>query len=156
MENIPTDRVIDGIDQTSLLLNGDGFSRRDYVHIYTGTNLSATVKGRFKRHWGAGGLTGAPLFDLYTDPREENGKLIPMLPAKGMFDLMKARHEVWMTKYPNTLEARDFPLQGIENARPETKALGQPRMNGKDLPFNPLDVIKQIKGWEGYDIDQAE
>jgi arylsulfatase A-like enzyme len=27
--NIPTDRIIDGIDQTSLLLNGGGFSRRD-------------------------------------------------------------------------------------------------------------------------------
>ena len=156
LDNIPTDRVIDGVDQTSLLLNGDTFSRRDYVHIYTGTTYAATVKGRYKRHWGAGGLTGAPLFDLYTDPREENGKLIPMLPAKGMFDLMKARHEVWMAKYPNTPEARDFPLQGIENARPETKALGQPRMNGKDLPFDPLEIIKQIKGWEGYDIDQAD
>jgi hypothetical protein len=27
--NIPTDRIVDGIDQTSLLLNGGGFSRRD-------------------------------------------------------------------------------------------------------------------------------
>jgi arylsulfatase len=155
-ENIPTDRIIDGIDQTSLLLNGDTFSRRDYIHIYTGTTLAATVKGRFKRHWLAADLTGAPFFDLYTDPRENNGKLIPLLPAKGMFDLMKARHEVWMAKYPNTPEARDFPFQGVENARPETKALSQPRIDGKDLPLNPLDVIKQIKGWEGYDIDQAD
>ena len=71
-------------------------------------------------------------------------------------DLMKARHGLWMAKYPNTPEARDFPLQGIENARPETKALGQPRMNGKDLPFAPLETIKQLKGWEGSEIDQAE
>ncbi len=153
MGNIPNDRIIDGIDQTSLLLNGDSFSRRDYVHIYTGTNYMATVKGRYKRHWVPGGLTVAPLYDLYTDPREENGKLIQMIATKGMFDLMRARHEVWMAKYPNTPEARDFPLQGIENARPETRALGQPRMNLKELPFNPLDVIKQINEWAGSKFD---
>ncbi|MGH9885737.1 MAG: sulfatase-like hydrolase/transferase, partial [bacterium] len=157
-ENIPTDRIIDGIDQTSLLLNGDGFSRRDYVHIYTGTIYAATVKGRYKRHWVGDkpGLSGASMFDLYTDPREENGKLVPMMPAKPMFDLMRARHEVWMAKYPNTPEARDFPLQGLENPRPQIKALGQPRMDGKDLPFNPLDVIKKMKGWEGSEFDQAD
>ena len=141
-----------------MFLNGDGFSRRDYVHIYTGTTYAATVKGRYKRHWVAdkpGGL-GAAMFDLYTDPREDNDKLVPMLPAKAMFDQMRARHELWMTKYPNTPETRDWPLQGIENARPETKALGQPRMNGKDLPFNPLDVINRVKGWEGSEFDQAE
>ena len=82
--------------------------------------------------------------------------MVPMFPAKSMFNFMKARHELWMAKYPNTPEARDFPLQGIENARPETKALGQSRMNGKDLPFNPLDVIKQLKGWEGSEFDKTD
>lgn len=33
--NIPDDRVIDGIDQTSLLINGDN-GRRDHVFIYAG------------------------------------------------------------------------------------------------------------------------
>ena len=28
---IPTDRIIDGVDQTSLLFNGDTHSRRDYT-----------------------------------------------------------------------------------------------------------------------------
>ena len=32
-DDIPNDRVIDGIDQTALLLEGDGNSRRDYVHV---------------------------------------------------------------------------------------------------------------------------
>ncbi|MGH7164773.1 MAG: hypothetical protein ACREIS_04525 [Nitrospiraceae bacterium] len=45
-EHIPTDRIIDGVDQTALFLKGDGFSRRDYVYIYTGSVLAATVKGR--------------------------------------------------------------------------------------------------------------
>jgi arylsulfatase len=44
-ENIPTDRIIDGLDQTALFLKGDTFSRRDYVFIYTGNILAATVKG---------------------------------------------------------------------------------------------------------------
>ncbi|MDZ4780810.1 MAG: sulfatase-like hydrolase/transferase [Planctomycetia bacterium] len=156
--NIPTDRIIDGVDQTSLFLKGDGFSRRDYVFIYTGDILAATVKGRYKRVWvanKAGGL-GAALFDLYTDPREMEGKLVPMLPAKAMFDQMMARHEMWMAKFPNTPETRDYPLQGLENPRPEIKALGEPRINGKDLPFNPFDVIKQLKGWEGSEFDQSE
>ena len=41
-KHIPTDRIIDGVDQTSLLLNGDTHSRRDYVHIYTGPCLLYT------------------------------------------------------------------------------------------------------------------
>ena len=47
----PSDRVINGIDQTAMLLNGDTNGRRDYVHIYTGPLLAATVKQQFKRHW---------------------------------------------------------------------------------------------------------
>jgi hypothetical protein len=41
-KHIPTDRIIDGVDQTALLLKGDTFSRRDYVFIYTGDVLAAT------------------------------------------------------------------------------------------------------------------
>ena len=89
-EHIPTDRIIDGIDQTSLILNGDGFSRRDYVFIYTGDELAATVKGRFKRDWrnALPGLSGPEFYDLYNDPREESGMLIPMFAAKPMFSIM--------------------------------------------------------------------
>jgi hypothetical protein len=92
-DNIPTDRIIDGVDPTSLLLNGDTHSRRDYLYIYTGPILAATVKGRYKRVWIGEhpGLTGAAFFDLYSDPREVSGKMLPMFPAKGMFNMMKAR-----------------------------------------------------------------
>ena len=30
------------------------------------------------------GLSGAAFFDLYTDPLEESGKMLPTFPAKGM------------------------------------------------------------------------
>jgi arylsulfatase len=60
-----------------LFLKGDTFSRRDYVFIYTGNVMAATVKGRYKRVWVGEkpGLSGAAFFDLYTDPREENALL---------------------------------------------------------------------------------
>ncbi|MGH7799511.1 MAG: sulfatase-like hydrolase/transferase [Thermodesulfobacteriota bacterium] len=157
-ENIPTDRIIDGVDQTALFLKGDTFSRRDYVYIYTGPILAATVKGRYKRHWVGDhpGLSGAAFYDLYTDPREMSGKLVPMLPAMGMFNMMKARHELWMEKYPNTPEARDWPLTGIENARPETKAAGRPRVDVSKLPFDPKEFIKELPSWEGVEFDKSE
>jgi len=155
---IPTDRIIDGIDQTALFLKGDTFSRRDYVFIYTGTTLAATVKGRYKRVWVGEkpGLSGAAFFDLYTDPREESGKMLPMFPAKGMFNIMKTRHQLWMLKYPNTGEARAFPLTGIENARPETKAAGQPRMDISKLPFDPYQFIKMLPEWNNIEFDEEE
>ena len=79
-----------------------------------------------------------------------------MLSAKGMFSIMKTRHELWMQKYPNTPEARVFPLTGIENARPETKAAVQPRVDASKLPFDPREFIKKVPGWEGIEFDRSE
>ena len=107
------------------------------------------MKGRYKRHWVGEklGLSGPALFDLYTDPREENGKLIQEMSAKGMFDLMKTRHELWMRKSPNTPMARGFPFTGLENPRPATKAASQPRVDPATLPFDALEAIKKVPGW---------
>ena len=155
---LPTDRVIDGIDQTSLVLNGDTFGRRDYVFIYTGPILAAMVKGRYKHHLIGDklGLSGPSFYDLYTDPRETKGLLIPMLSALGMFNMMKARHALWIEKYPHVPEARNWPLTGIANARPETIAAGKPHVDGSKLPFDPKQFIQRLDGWEGAELDQAE
>jgi arylsulfatase len=140
---IPTDRIIDGIDQTSLLLNGDTYSRRDYVHIYTGDILAAQVKGRFKRHWVGElpGLSGASFYDLYNDPREVMPKMLPGFTAKTMFDIMKARHELFTKKYPHTKHARGMPLKGLENPRPAVVKAGEFRFNPDDLPFDPKEFL---------------
>ena len=154
MEHIPTDRIVDGIDQTSLLLNGDGFSRRDYVFIYTGDQLAATVKGRFKRDWrnALPGLSGPEFYDLYNDPREVQGKLIPMFAAKPMFSIMKTRHLMMKKAYPDKGQNRDFPLKNIENARPETIEASKPRIApDKKLPFDPREAIKQVPEWDNLD-----
>jgi len=158
LEHVPSDRIIDGIDQTALFLKGDTFSRRDYVYIYTGDVLAATVKGRYKRVWVGEhpGLSGAAFFDLYTDPRETSPKMLPMFPAKGMFSIMRTRHQLWIEKYPHTGEGRDFPLRGIENARPETVAAGRPRVDVSKLPFDPFEFIKTLPEWNNIEMDQQE
>jgi arylsulfatase len=73
-----------------------------------------------------------------------------------MFSLMKTRHELWMQKYPNTPEARDYPFTGLENPRPETKAASQPRVDVSKLPFDPREFIKVVPGWDGIEFDQAD
>jgi len=145
-EYIPTDRVIDGVDQTSLLINGDTYGRRDYVFIYIGDELGATVKGRYKRHWITGEAetgTAAAFYDLITDPRESDSKLIPLIWTSGQFDRMLARHMIWKEKYPDKDKARGVPFTGIDNARPETKAIGDTlEQLRKELPFDPLEFIE--------------
>jgi arylsulfatase len=145
-ENIPTDRVIDGIDQTSLLLNGDKHGRRDYVFIYSGNQLGATVKGRYKRHWIIEEMetgTASAFYDVITDTRERFPQLVPLIWTSGGFDRMLARHMIWKEKYPDKEKARGIPFTGIDNARPETKAIGNTLDQlRKELPFDPLEFIE--------------
>ncbi len=122
---IPRDRVIDGIDQTSLLFNGDTFSRRDYVYIYNGTRLSATVKAQYKLKW-VGVMPGMPAntyYDLQNDIREKNPLFLPLSHFGAAFTLMKERHEELKEKYPDKPQAHGPAFTGISNARPETKKL---------------------------------
>ena len=146
MDYIPRDRVIDGVDQTSLFLNGDGYSRRDYVMIYTGPNLSAGIKSRFKRDWknATPGLSKNEFYDLYTDPRERTGEMIEQFHIKSMFNRQRQRHEMWMSKYPNRPDATPGPaLTGIKNVRPDTKKIYTWPVDPKKLPFDPMEVRKQ-------------
>jgi arylsulfatase len=145
--NIPTDRIVDGVDQTALLLNGDTHGRRDSVFIYSGPNLGAVVKGNFKKHVissdpTAGSGIAAQYYFLLHDTREKNPMLVNMLHFKGAFNRMQARHELWKAKYPDWPAARGPALTGIANARPETLALSEAPVSMKDLPFDPMDYIK--------------
>jgi len=147
-KHIPRDRVVDGIDQTALFFNGDTHSRRDYVFIYTGHELGATVKGRYKRHWiGAGDVAASGMpeayYDLYTDIREDNPMLVPMIHTQGQFNRMRARHELMKNKYPDKKKAFGIPYTGLSNARPETSAIGdQVRRNIENLPFDVREFIE--------------
>jgi len=115
MDAIPRDRVIDGIDQTALLLNGDKHGRRDHVFVYQGPQLSAIVKQSYKRHFAgsAPGLAGKGFFDLIKDPREEHPLQAQFLWAWPSFDDMMARHQAQIKKYPHTPVARGKPYTGL-------------------------------------------
>jgi len=148
MKHIPTDRVVDGIDQTALFLNGDTHSRRDYVFIYAGHEIGATVKGRYKRHWiGAGEVAASGMpeayYDLYQDPREENPQLVPLIHTQGQFNRMVARHELFKKKYPDVPNAHGIPYTGLSNARPETKAIADRlKRDMKNMPFDVKEYLK--------------
>ena len=149
-ENIPRDRIIDGIDQTALLLNGDTHSRRDHVFIYAGPNLGATVKGNYKRHWissdpvGDASGIGAAFFFLPSDPREKSPMMLNLIHLKQPFSRMRMRHELWKKKYPDTREKHGIPFTGIENATPEIKALAKPPIDPKKLPFDVFEYIDHL------------
>ena len=128
MDGVPRDRVIDGVDQSGVLLLGENHGRRDYVHIYEGPTLKSVVKNKYKMHLPAPGenpITAAVFFDLYRDPREERSidsiKYGPW--AGGQFAGMIKRHKALKQKYPDRPAVHDIPYKGIENLRPETKKL---------------------------------
>ncbi len=152
---IPTDRIVDGVDQTALLLDGDTNSRRDYVFIYTGDQLAATVKGRYKRDWrnAVPGLSGAEFYDLYNDPREVYPMMLPLFPAKTMFSIMKTRHLMMKAAYPDKGQNRDYPFKNVVNARPETISASNPRFDPAKLPFDPREAIMQVPEWDNLDRD---
>lgn len=127
-DGIPRDRVIDGLDQSSLMLLGDKHGRRDYLHVYEGTDIKSVIKNKYKMHLapeGANPITSAQFYDLYRDPREsrpiDSIKIGPW--AGGQFAGMIQRHMMLQKKYPNRPATHGMPYEGIENLRPETKQL---------------------------------
>lgn len=149
-KHIPRDRIIDGVDQTALLLNGDTNGRRDYVFIYAGPRLGALVKGDYKRHMispdpvGEASGIGAAFYFLPADPREKSPMLVNMIHLKSPFNRMLLRHNTWMKKYPNSSEKYGVPWTGLANPTPEVEALGKPQINKRDVPFDPLGYIENL------------
>ncbi|MHC4233094.1 MAG: sulfatase-like hydrolase/transferase [Planctomycetota bacterium] len=120
---IPRDRVIDGLDQTALLLKGEHYGRRDYVYIYENEILRSVVKQELKMHLPAPGVPGAaaPVFNLYRDPREEQAFVgLPLWSGASFQDMVK-RHMMTIAKYPHAKLGKGRPYGGIENLRPESK-----------------------------------
>ena len=148
-KHIPTDRIIDGIDQTALLLRGDTFGRRDYNFTYQGPTLAATTKDHYKMHWvskdpsqAASGITA--VYDLYNDHREVNPVVVGGFHMKEPFKRMRARHELWKEKYPDRHHKRAPAYTGIANARPETIAISKPPAALQELPYDVLEFIEKL------------
>ena len=117
------------------------------------------MKGDIKRHWisdDPGDVSGvaAAYYDLLQDTREHNPLMTTVFQHQEAFGRMRARHELWMKKYPNRPMAHGPAYTGLSNARPETKALSQPPGDMEILPFNPLESIDPALPWDGGEIGQ--
>ena len=101
---IPTDRVIDGIDQTGLLLLGEGKGRRDYVFNYNRANLESVRKDQIKLNLKPTNpkFKFFEVYNLYHDPAErfpnelENG----FWAGPGMSKMIQ-EHMKQIQKYPH-------------------------------------------------------
>jgi arylsulfatase len=122
---IPTDRVIDGVDQTALMLEGETHGRRDYVFIYSGNSLKAVVKEQYKLNVPGAGENpiGAKFYDLFRDTREE-WPVATEVGAWGGAEFVRViqRHKQRIAKYPSEPPAFGVPYVGIANLRPESQA----------------------------------
>lgn len=102
MKRMPDKRVIDGVDQASLLFNGEGHSRRDYVFHYqynsfsNGAKLAAIRWRNIKQHLGSGAA-----YNIMRDPKEMFNMRAKYLWAYVPLRKMVIEHEKLMEKFPN-------------------------------------------------------
>ena len=57
---------------------------------------------------------------------------------------MRLRHDLWKAKYPDSHEVFGIPWTGVANASDEIKALANPQLVLKDLPFDPLEYVEHL------------
>ncbi len=126
-KGIPRDRIVDGVDQTALLLKGDKHGRRDYIHLYEVNNLKATVKQNMKIHWPPPGVNPAMagIYNLYWDPREDHPLKDQGVWSGTPFVRMRIQHLRMKDKFPDWKPGRGMPYEDVVNLRPETKQMVQ-------------------------------
>lgn len=124
-DSIPRDRIVDGTDQTALLVKGDTHGRRDYMHLYEMDVLKGTVKQNMKIHWPGPGVNPAmaAVFNLYWDPREEHPLKDQGVWTGTPFVRMRVQHLRMKDKFPDWKPARGMPYEDVENIRPESKKM---------------------------------
>jgi len=115
---IPTDRYIDGVNQTSFLLDADGRSNRKYLYYWLTNVFSALRVGEWKFMVAStsdddrdclnlGGFTGVTqkyshgrLYNLYLDPKESRSYMIRKLAYIDTFTSGILDHLISFSKYP--------------------------------------------------------
>jgi len=119
-DKIPSDRYIDGIDQTSFLLADKGESRREIIWMWNQYDFSAVRIHEFKAHFrlcqidhdnpdAMGGLDNSlvmePLnpwfYNLYNDPKERRPEIVMKTWAAGMMNFPLYQHMMSFKIYPN-------------------------------------------------------
>ena len=104
LDKVPSDRVTDGIDQTALLLLGEGHSRRNYMFHYSGGQIGALRYEDFKILMtgpGHGGLPGMDFYNVRRDPGEKFGAMYPGLFAVTPIQNHLRDHMMMIRKFPH-------------------------------------------------------
>jgi arylsulfatase len=117
-DQMPTDRYIDGIDQTSFLLTDNGQSNRKYIYYWLGSNFSAVRVGEYKYMMAAesdddrdnylqGGFSGyimnyyfGKAFNLYLDAKETHNFFLRKVIYSDIFLGPIRAHLATFQKYP--------------------------------------------------------
>lgn len=121
---IPRDRLVDGVDQSALLLLGETKGRRDHLIVYSVHTPRAIIKDQLKLRIPGSGESAilADFFDIYRDTHEKYPVSTEVGAWGGQeFVRILGRHLKRKEKYPDTEPARGVPYEGIENLRPETQ-----------------------------------
>ena len=102
-DGIPSDRITDGVDQTPLLLLGEGHSRRNFMAHYSGGVLGAIRYEHFKIHIKAahGGLPGMDFYNIRRDPGEKYGELYGGLFAVAPIQMIMRQHMGRIRQFPH-------------------------------------------------------
>jgi hypothetical protein len=66
------------------------------------------------------------------------------------------RGRLWERKYPDSSRAHGPAFTGLADARPETRALANPPVDLKKLPFDPLEYIEYELPYDGLDPDLGQ
>ncbi len=117
-DSVPEDRYIDGVDQTSFLLDPEGVSNRKYLYYWLTNVFSALRVGEWKFMvastsdddrdcFNLGGFTGVTqkyshgrLYNLYLDPKESHSYMIRKLAYIDSFTSGIASHFMSFGQYP--------------------------------------------------------
>jgi arylsulfatase len=107
LNNVPNDRITDGVDQTALFLNGAGRGRRNFVAYYSGPTLGAIRYEDHKIHIteGHGGLPGMDFYNVRRDPGEKYGELYPGLYAVQPMQMLLGQHMGRIAEFPHRTPA---------------------------------------------------
>jgi arylsulfatase len=118
LARLPSDRYLDGVDQSSFLLAPDGLSSRKYQYYWLLQTFSALRCGEYKMvltstsddgagSAGPGGFTGVlqrhtypALYNLYLDPKEQHNYMTRKLAYMEAFQLGIRQHLGTFRRYP--------------------------------------------------------